>query len=194
MRRTTPLLSFLLLLATPLYADRIHLRNGDYVDVDSWRADGDYIFYERFGGTIGIHKDEIVRVEQKVTDPTNWQAPGSSKTLTRPYSPEAPAIPSSPASAVAGPGASETWSPEPTPALPQPPARNASREILASYWERQKQFAMERMDYYANSKGICASRYRTKSAINACENGVQQSYRFWNERYIVASREYEKYR
>ena len=53
---------------------------------------------------------------------------------------------------------------------------------------------MQWMDYYANAKGTGAARYRTKSVIQVCEDGRQQSYRFWNERYIVASREYEKYR
>lgn len=184
------------LLGTSAWADRIHLRTGDYFDVDGWREAGDYILYARFGGTITIHKDDVLRIEQRATDPTSWQAPGSSKNPSRPYTVDAPALSSSaaPTSAASAPASDATWSPEPAPTLPKPPARDASKAILATYWENQKQLAMQRMDHYANSKGTCGSRYRTPSVIKACAEGSRQSHRFWNERYIVASREYEKYR
>ena len=182
-----------LLFATSATADRLHLRNGDYVDVDGWRAEGDHILYERFGGTIGIHKTEVLRIEQKATDPTSWQAPGSSRNPSQPSSTEVPTTAPSPA-ATSGVASAERWTPEPAPTPPTPPARDASKANLASYWERQKHFAMQRMDDYANAKGTCAARYRTKIGIQVCEDGRQQSYRFWNERYIVASREYEKHR
>jgi hypothetical protein len=199
------LISVTLALATTVFlfpgasawADRIYLRNGDYVDVDSWCADGDHVLYERFGGTIGLHKDEVLRLEQKDTDPTSWQAPGSSKNPSRSSSVvDAPASPSAPSAGTAGstPLSGQTWTPEPSPTLTKPPAIDKGKAMLASYWESQKQIAMQRMDYYANAKGTCVSRYRTGSVARACEDGSKQSYRFWNERYIVASREYEKYR
>jgi hypothetical protein len=73
----------------PVAADRIHLKTGDYVDVDHWRDLGDKIVYERFGGEIGIFKTDIVRIERTATDPTKDQAPGSSAAKSRP--PAAPA-------------------------------------------------------------------------------------------------------
>lgn len=35
-------------------ADRIYLKHGDYVETDSWREEGDHLFYRQGGGEIGI--------------------------------------------------------------------------------------------------------------------------------------------
>lgn len=80
MRRTLHRVGLALLCALApsiALADRIHLKTGDYVDVDNWREENGQIFYERFGGTIAISKDDVVRIERNTTDPTKWQAPGT---------------------------------------------------------------------------------------------------------------------
>jgi hypothetical protein len=74
-----------LLLSTSALADRIHFKHGDYVDVDAWREEGDRILYQRFGGEIGVPKSDVLRIERRQTDPTRWQAPGSSSNPSAPY-------------------------------------------------------------------------------------------------------------
>jgi hypothetical protein len=183
-------------LATPLYADRIYFKHGDYVDVDAWREDGDQIVYTRFGGEIGVPKADVARIERMNTDPTSWQAPGSSRNPSQPNSGVEPAPAPTEGSAAIAPGAApaETWTAEPLPTLPPPPRPDVGKAIVASYWESQKQFALERMDYHTNRKNRCASRYRTPRVIAACQDSEDDLHRFWNERYIVATREYEKVR
>jgi hypothetical protein len=50
--------------------------------VDSWREEVDGIIFKRFGGEIGVLKADVARIERRTTDPTDWQALGSSKEAT----------------------------------------------------------------------------------------------------------------
>lgn len=65
---------------------------------------------------------------------------------------------------------------------------------LADYWERQKRYALENMDAAAREKSQCRTTYRTPAAIQRCEASQDRWHHYWNERYMEASREYEKYR
>lgn len=70
-------ISFLLaVLAPAASADRLHLANGEVIDVDRWREVGDQVVYERFGGEITIAKTEVLRIE-RTAEPadTRSQAP-----------------------------------------------------------------------------------------------------------------------
>jgi hypothetical protein len=197
MRRAMLVVALTTILALPASADRLYFKHGDYVDVDGWREEGDLIIYKRFGGEIGVPKADVARIERMTTDPTEWQAPGSSRTPSRPSSVVEP-VPAptqgSAATAIGSPPPTELWTPPPLPTLPSPPKVDAGKAILANYWDGQKQFALSRMDYYGNELKTCASRYRTRSVIQACQESADDLRRFWNERYIVASREYEKVR
>jgi hypothetical protein len=65
---------------------------------------------------------------------------------------------------------------------------------MADYWERQKRYALERMDATARDKSRCRSIYRTARGIFACESSADEWRFYWNERYMEATREYEKAR
>ena len=64
----------------------------------------------------------------------------------------------------------------------------------ADYWERKKLYAMERMDAASRERSQCRSSYRTATGISACEFNANESRIYWNERYMEATREYEKAR
>lgn len=50
-------------LVTPVRADRLHLEGGGFVDAESWWLDGSWIRYDSVGGTIGIPRSIVVRIE-----------------------------------------------------------------------------------------------------------------------------------
>ena len=62
----------------PIHADRLHLDNGGHIDVDRWWLEGDVVVYEADGGTVGISRAMVVRIEAGPT-PTRRQegAPSS---------------------------------------------------------------------------------------------------------------------
>ena len=47
----------------PVCADRLHLDNGGHIDVDRWWLEGDVVVYEADGGTVGIPRAMIARIE-----------------------------------------------------------------------------------------------------------------------------------
>jgi tetratricopeptide (TPR) repeat protein len=47
----------------PSLADRLHLDNGGHIDVDRWWLDGDILIYEAAGGTVGIPRSIVTRIE-----------------------------------------------------------------------------------------------------------------------------------
>ena len=48
---------------TTVCADRLHLDNGGHIDVDRWWLEGDVMIYEAEGGTVGIPRAMVVRIE-----------------------------------------------------------------------------------------------------------------------------------
>ena len=46
-----------------VFADRLHLENGRHIDVDRWWLAGDILIYEAAGGTVGIPRAIVVRIE-----------------------------------------------------------------------------------------------------------------------------------
>jgi hypothetical protein len=45
-------------------ADVLHLKNGTSIEVTSWQDTGDAIEYEKYGGTIRILKEDVLRIER----------------------------------------------------------------------------------------------------------------------------------
>lgn len=68
MRFTTALVGLFLVgglvFCPSLLADVIHLKNGDSLEVRTWRDVGDAIEFNRYGGVIRISKDEILRIDR----------------------------------------------------------------------------------------------------------------------------------
>jgi len=50
-------------LVTPVRADRLHLDGGGIIDTDAWWLDGNWLRYDSVGGTIGIPRSIVVRIE-----------------------------------------------------------------------------------------------------------------------------------
>ena len=68
---TTVLVSAMLaalLTASPAGADRLHLDSGGFIDVRSWWFEGQWVMYESTGGTVGIPRSIVVRVEKAPSD------------------------------------------------------------------------------------------------------------------------------
>lgn len=65
-RALTGLLCAMLCCGAVAAGDRLHLENGGAIDVDSWWVDGDWIRYESAGGTIGVPRALVVRIERDV--------------------------------------------------------------------------------------------------------------------------------
>jgi tetratricopeptide (TPR) repeat protein len=65
----------------PAAADRLHLEGGGHVDAESWWFDGNWIRYESKGGTIGIPRSIVVRIDPgdhaDGPDPLAQGAPGA---------------------------------------------------------------------------------------------------------------------
>jgi hypothetical protein len=78
----------------PSRADRIHLEGGGHVDTDSWRVEGELIVYSSDGGTVGLPRSIVTRIER--TDPRD----GS---VTRTIDPRTGSDTADPAPAEAGP-------------------------------------------------------------------------------------------
>lgn len=64
-------------MGSPAFADRLHLSNGEVVDVARWRIEGDQIIFERFGGEISIPRSEVQRIEPTLTAPPSTRAPAT---------------------------------------------------------------------------------------------------------------------
>lgn len=56
-------LCWLLVAGSPLLADRLHLAGGGKIDTRSWWVDGDWLMYEGDGGTVGIPRSSVIRIE-----------------------------------------------------------------------------------------------------------------------------------
>ena len=56
------------LAASPAPADRLHLDSGGFIDVDSWWYEDQWVMYENDGGTVGIPRSIVVRVEKTPAD------------------------------------------------------------------------------------------------------------------------------
>jgi hypothetical protein len=54
---------FVAIAATPAPADRLLLDNGRHIDVERWWLEGDVVVYEADGGTVGIPRAMIVRID-----------------------------------------------------------------------------------------------------------------------------------
>lgn len=59
-----------ILAASPAAADRLHLENGGSIDVAAWWVDGDWIRYESAGGTVGVPRGLVVRIEKGESPPS----------------------------------------------------------------------------------------------------------------------------
>lgn len=57
------LLSAFFLLAVPAWADQIYLKNGKVISTEESRVEGNYVVYEKFGGTISLAMDKVERIE-----------------------------------------------------------------------------------------------------------------------------------
>ncbi len=63
-RRGTLIASLLLLGAGPVaLADVLHLVGGGTIEVDRWRVDGEWIYYEQPEGSVGIPRNLVLRVD-----------------------------------------------------------------------------------------------------------------------------------
>lgn len=70
------LLTFLGFLAVSLVAEgagKLYLRSGQVIEVDVWEEQGDLIYYQRFGGRVGVPKTEILRIEGTPTPRDPWR-------------------------------------------------------------------------------------------------------------------------
>jgi len=86
-RRARPRAVLALLLGAigAAHADRLVLESGGRIDVERWWVDGDWIRYESAGGTVGLPRSAVVRIEP---GPPPARAPRSSVAA-----PDAPAPP-----------------------------------------------------------------------------------------------------
>ena len=57
-------LLFVVAAAMPGLADRLHLESGGFIDSDSWWYEGEWLMYESVGGTVGIPRSMILRIEK----------------------------------------------------------------------------------------------------------------------------------
>jgi tetratricopeptide (TPR) repeat protein len=51
------------LLVAPCAADRLYLEGGGFIDSDSWWLEGNWLKYDSVGGTVGIPRSIVVRIE-----------------------------------------------------------------------------------------------------------------------------------
>jgi len=62
---TLALLLTLTLGAATASADRLHLENGGFIDVGRWWIDDDWLHYESAGGSMGLPRSAVVRIETR---------------------------------------------------------------------------------------------------------------------------------
>lgn len=74
-----------LLLVTPAstLADRLHLDGGGMIEADSWRVEGDWLYLERDGMTMGLPRATVVRIEPAPRSRGN-RTPTTSSAAARP--------------------------------------------------------------------------------------------------------------
>lgn len=106
MRREMTLLVGLVLAATllcprGLLADVIHLKNGSSIEVTAWRDTGDAIEYIRFGGTVRISKEDVLRIDRAA--PRTDLPPASPPPVATPPPPAFPPAVAPPAKVAAPP-------------------------------------------------------------------------------------------
>ena len=80
--------------ASPVDADRLHLDSGGFIDSESWWLEGEWVMYESVGGTVGIPRSMILRIETGDLAPApspfrQSATPVASGTPLRPASAEA---------------------------------------------------------------------------------------------------------
>jgi len=54
---------FVLFLASIAHADRLYLKSGNDFAVESWREADGMIYYQRFGGTMAVPKEDVLKIE-----------------------------------------------------------------------------------------------------------------------------------
>jgi hypothetical protein len=59
----------LCLAAAPAAADRLHLESGGVIDTKRWRIEGENVLYDSAGGTIGIPRSMVLRIERSAGTP-----------------------------------------------------------------------------------------------------------------------------
>lgn len=62
---------------TPARADKLHLKGGGVLEADRWWIEGDTLHVESAGGTIGIPRDDLVRVEETAPKPPRSEKPSA---------------------------------------------------------------------------------------------------------------------
>jgi hypothetical protein len=78
--RLTLALLGVLLVPRLLSADTIYRRNGNIIEVDSWRRSGDFIEYYQFGGQVSIRSSEVLRIEREGSSAPEAVAPAAPAT------------------------------------------------------------------------------------------------------------------
>ena len=63
----------------PGHADRLHLESGGFIDSDNWWFEGDWVMYESVGGTIGIPRSMILRIDagEHAPEPSPFAQPAT---------------------------------------------------------------------------------------------------------------------
>jgi len=64
-------------------ADRLYLENGRHIDADRWWLEGDILVYEAAGGTVGIPRAIVVRIESSL-GPGAPDKPAAASNASRP--------------------------------------------------------------------------------------------------------------
>ncbi len=136
--RLTLALLGVLLVPRLLSADVIYLRNGNIIDVDSWRRAGDFVEYYHFGGKISIRNSEILRIEgprRAPADPEPSAPVPAAPAAVAPAPPAAAAVPpvvapAPPAVAPAPPAAAAAPARTPAPAGTADAGEAASAQML----------------------------------------------------------------
>jgi len=82
--RVVALVALLSACISPLLADRLHLENGGHIDVDRWWVDGDTLMYEALGGTVGIPRSVVTRIESDGRHSPPGRAPTFNQSPPRP--------------------------------------------------------------------------------------------------------------
>jgi len=54
--------------SVPAFADRLHLENGGVIQTNSWWIEGDWLHYEGDGGTFGLPRSMVLRIEELTGD------------------------------------------------------------------------------------------------------------------------------
>jgi hypothetical protein len=161
----------------------IWLRDGRAIEADTWWEDGGTLYYEQFGGEIGIPTQDIDRIEGK-SKPRQF---GSGTLLGKQLAPKSPPSPppvAAPPPAPAPPSSSvQVDGPPPSEDVVPAPQEPSAAEMVASGQARRRR-AMAVMEEWARRKQNCRREYSTADAVRRCQNHADTMYREANERYI----------